>query len=661
MAELRKCSRCRSVVELKYFDINRKGEYNKTCSTCLSKKRHAKSQQTTPNDLKPLKRTDTDFVDGVVSSDTSYVDPHTVVLDVEHSGSKESYIIQFSWGLYDDNGSLLRMNDYYVKPHEYIYINPYVSKITGLTYDSLLAKPNSLPIKDLLNRFTTDVRHCKKLVAHNMASDISTINKELTRNGFQQLSPPTYCTMANSKKYCNLKDKLNRIKNPRLDELHAILFDVHVDTSKTHNSCYDVELCAKCYFKLIKDDIDINSTHVKKTDEEASTAASESDALDDQCKHRCSIDATDIATLVGHHKHETNVYKMVMKYWERGFKDDYLTMHSNLFDHETEKKEAIDDTLTQTCEEHNIPLNFDKVEQVEHTVNQLIQKCEEAQQDVKLHEQVSRISDICKQTATSKLNTTSKQDILTMCKIITDTKHIEEVQRIIDICDKDDESDVEGDDELVEDSQPKNNTDVELVSSVCDKINERINFANKLLANIKPPEVESFANKQMGICLEKTAVELYEEKYKVNVKPLRRYVKKVFNETPTCKWFIGGRVDGVQNCNTVVEVKNRRYKAFSNIPIYEKIQINSYMYIMGLNHSVLIQKYMNDITTTNFTYEYSKWWYENVILRKLNKFCEFMDSFICNSELKESFMLTETSDTDMINKHNEMLKKCLNL
>ena len=54
-----------------------------------------------------------------------------------------------------------------------------------------------------------------------------------------------------------------------------------------------------------------------------------------------------------------------------------------------------------------------------------------------------------------------------MCKIITDIKHIEEVQRIIDVCDNDDESDVEAVDDVVEDDQPKNNTDVEIVSSVC--------------------------------------------------------------------------------------------------------------------------------------------------------------------------------------------------
>ena len=55
MSELKKCSRCRSEIQLKYFAMNRKGEYNKTCETCLNKTRKTKQ---------PLKRTDADFIDG---------------------------------------------------------------------------------------------------------------------------------------------------------------------------------------------------------------------------------------------------------------------------------------------------------------------------------------------------------------------------------------------------------------------------------------------------------------------------------------------------------------------------------------------------------------------------------------------------------------------
>ena len=104
---------------------------------------------------------------------------------------------------------------------------------------------------DLLSIFVEDTKHCKTLVAHNMASDIKTINRELVRNNLEILSLSTYCTMVNSKQYCNLKDIRNSLKNPKLSELHDILFDIRVDSSRTHNSMYDTEVCSKCYFTFI--------------------------------------------------------------------------------------------------------------------------------------------------------------------------------------------------------------------------------------------------------------------------------------------------------------------------------------------------------------------------------------------------------------------------
>ena len=38
MAELKKCSRCHSNIELKYYSINRKGEYYKCCDNCRNNK-----------------------------------------------------------------------------------------------------------------------------------------------------------------------------------------------------------------------------------------------------------------------------------------------------------------------------------------------------------------------------------------------------------------------------------------------------------------------------------------------------------------------------------------------------------------------------------------------------------------------------------------------
>ena len=39
MAELRKCSRCSSTIQLMYFSVNRKGEYYKCCDKCRENKR----------------------------------------------------------------------------------------------------------------------------------------------------------------------------------------------------------------------------------------------------------------------------------------------------------------------------------------------------------------------------------------------------------------------------------------------------------------------------------------------------------------------------------------------------------------------------------------------------------------------------------------------
>ena len=180
-----------------------------------------------------------------------------MVFDVEHSGTRESHVLQLSWGLYTKDGALVRSTDLYVKPDGYININPHVSKKIHLTYEELLSKSNSLPIKELLTLFMADASQCRVLVSHNMSADEKTMNKELERNGFEKKSVKTYCPMKETKTYCNMKDSLNRLKNPSLEELHVKLFGSNLDANKAHNSCYDFEVCAKCYFKLHPNNNDI--------------------------------------------------------------------------------------------------------------------------------------------------------------------------------------------------------------------------------------------------------------------------------------------------------------------------------------------------------------------------------------------------------------------
>ena len=94
-----------------------------------------------------------------------------------------------------------------------------------------------------------DVSRCETLVAHKIKSDLKTLNNELLRNDMDEINVNTYCTMEQTKQFCNSKDKRNRLRYPRLDELHQKLFTSPLDNTMAHNSCYDVEMCAKCYFK----------------------------------------------------------------------------------------------------------------------------------------------------------------------------------------------------------------------------------------------------------------------------------------------------------------------------------------------------------------------------------------------------------------------------
>jgi DNA polymerase III alpha subunit (gram-positive type) len=258
MENLRKCSRCKSEIDLSYFGMSRKKEPYKTCDKCRNKRLSSSclNDNITEDITKKciikedLTHSDTDSVKLLVENKSK---PFIIVFDIEHTGCSDSFILQLSWSLYQRDGTLIEMKDYYLNPEDEIYINPRASAIHGITFESLLMKENSLCITQLLSKFMVDVSQCYTLVAHNMKTDIKTLNKELTRHNMDiALNLNSYCTMAQTINYCCLKDVRGRVKNPRLAELYEKLFNEPMDTSKAHNGSYDVEICAKCYFKYLQ-------------------------------------------------------------------------------------------------------------------------------------------------------------------------------------------------------------------------------------------------------------------------------------------------------------------------------------------------------------------------------------------------------------------------
>ena len=152
---------------------------------------------------------------------------------------------------------------------------------------------------------------------------------------------------------------------------------------------------------------------------------------------------------------------------------------------------------------------------------------------------------------------------------------------------------------------------------------EKLNAVDDL--NVSIEDITSFCNKQLGIQLEKSAIQKYEERINVVVDDKDDYVKKAFKEDGEFMWCVGGRMDGVSRKNDkyiIIEIKNRKTHIYPRVPIYEIVQVYTYMYITDINQASLVEICGDEIEETNFNYSFG---YEMYVLTGLNKLCTLME------------------------------------
>ena len=82
-----------------------------------------------------------------------------------------------------------------------------------------------------------------------------------------------------------------------------------------------------------------------------------------------------------------------------------------------------------------------------------------------------------------------------------------------------------------------------------------------------------------------------------------------------------GKVDGISD-DTIIETKNRRNHLFMELRDYEKVQLESYMYLTGLQKSILTEHYDNTMNEIYYTHNEEFW---NLCLDEVMK---FMDTYI---------------------------------
>ncbi|MDF9799843.1 DNA polymerase-3 subunit alpha [Catalinimonas alkaloidigena] len=188
-----------------------------------------------------------------------------LIFDTETTGLPRDYnapitdldnwprIVQLSWQLHAADGKLLNQQDYIVKPVGFTI--PFNSeKVHGISTERALKEGH--PLEKVLEIFNKDLERTQVVIGHNVDFDINITGAELVRTGL-----PTHLmdiqkldTKDESTDFCKIPGgRGGRYKWPTLSELHQKLFGVGFD--EAHNSAFDVDATARCFFGLLKEKV----------------------------------------------------------------------------------------------------------------------------------------------------------------------------------------------------------------------------------------------------------------------------------------------------------------------------------------------------------------------------------------------------------------------
>lgn len=162
--------------------------------------------------------------------------------------------------------------------------------------------------------------------------------------------------------------------------------------------------------------------------------------------------------------------------------------------------------------------------------------------------------------------------------------------------------------------------------------------------------VESQMNRGFGTNQESVAISRYEDKYKASINQRNdKFHKRVVAEADEYSVIVGGKVDGVKEDGTVVEVKNRMRRFFDPLPKYDIAQLQTYIFILKASQGELVEQLRGatkSIKRTIIKGDSDMW--ENIIKPKIVKFCEILYGFMKDKDLQRKFILG-----------NEHERKCL--
>ncbi len=185
-----------------------------------------------------------------------------LIFDTETTGLPRSYdappsdfdnwprLVQIAWQLHDENGKLIDVKNFIVKPDGFTI--PFNSeKIHGISTERALQ--SGVDLKWVLEEFKKDLDRSKFCVGHNVEFDVNIVACEFLRSEFENPFPKIkkIDTMKSTIDFCALPGgRGGKFKFPNLSELYVKLFNEAF--AEAHNAAADVEATARVFLELLR-------------------------------------------------------------------------------------------------------------------------------------------------------------------------------------------------------------------------------------------------------------------------------------------------------------------------------------------------------------------------------------------------------------------------
>lgn len=157
----------------------------------------------------------------------------------------------------------------------------------------------------------------------------------------------------------------------------------------------------------------------------------------------------------------------------------------------------------------------------------------------------------------------------------------------------------------------------------------------------------STTNKAHGITNESSILTEFCRLSEKTIANTNQWVKQIqikrsdANANSNIEWYIIGKYDGITSDNELIEAKMRQKCLFKKVRDYENVQVQLYLHALEFEKAFLVESHTNKKGEMNIyvnEINYDSEYVNDIILDRLNKFSNFFDVFINNTEYKEELL-----------------------